>query len=89
MIVARRCIVRGRVQGVAFRWSTQECAHELGLSGYVRNLADGSVEVLAQGEQRKVDVLCEWLWQGPAHARVDTVECHEVSAEALSGFRVA
>jgi acylphosphatase len=66
--------VHGRVQGVGFRYSTQRQAHSLGVRGYARNLADGSVEVLACGEPQQVDALINWLKAGgPRSAQVDKV----------------
>ncbi|WP_121500690.1 acylphosphatase [Entomohabitans teleogrylli] len=66
--------VYGRVQGVGFRYSTQWEARRLGVSGYARNLDDGSVEVLACGEQAEVEQLLAWLKAGgPRGARVDKV----------------
>jgi acylphosphatase len=75
MKICKRCQVKGRVQGVFYRASTQEQAEKYNVTGYVRNLPDGSVEVLACGEERTVEALCSWLWQGPFHAKVDSVEC--------------
>lgn len=75
MIICKRCRVKGRVQGVFYRATTQEQAEKYKLTGYVRNLPDGSVQVLACGEARSVQALCDWLWQGPLHAEVDSVEC--------------
>lgn len=69
-----RVWVHGRVQGVGFRYSTQREAKQLGLSGYAKNLDDGSVEVLACGEQSAVEGLLAWLKAGgPRSARVDKV----------------
>lgn len=68
---ARRFRVAGRVQGVGFRFATQRRAVELGLAGWVRNLADGSVEVQAEGESAALDELASWLQRGPSFARVD------------------
>lgn len=69
-----RAWVHGHVQGVGFRYSTQQQARELGVTGYARNLADGSVEVLAWGEAAQVDALLRWLKAGgPRSARVDNV----------------
>lgn len=66
--------VHGRVQGVGFRYSTQHQAKSLGLKGYAKNLDDGSVEVLACGEESEVQSLINWLKQGgPGSARVDKV----------------
>lgn len=71
------CIIawmHGRVQGVGFRYSTQHEAKRLGVTGYARNLDDGSVEVVACGTQQQVDQLLTWLKAGgPRGARVDRV----------------
>jgi acylphosphatase len=77
-IIARRCYVSGRVQGVFYRASTRERAQQLGCRGYARNLADGRVEVLAVGEPAAVDALIEWLWRGPPAAYVQDVQCTDV-----------
>ncbi len=70
-----RAIVRGRVQGVNFRWYTRERAVELGLTGWVRNLWDGrSVELVAQGRTESLQELVRFLHRGPPSARVDEVE---------------
>jgi len=66
--------VSGIVQGVGFRWFVRERARRLGLSGWVRNLADGSVEVLATGDSGKLDALSQDLKRGPRGAAVDKVE---------------
>ena len=66
-------IIRGKVQGVWFRASTQQRAEQLGLRGHARNLADGSVEVLAVGDDDAIDALERWLHVGPPLARVDAV----------------
>ena len=63
--------VEGRVQGVGFRWFVRETAVDLGLSGWVRNLPDGSVEVLASGDPSALSSLRARLAAGPPHARVD------------------
>lgn len=65
-------IVRGRVQGVGFRWSTRERARELGLGGWVANLDDGGVEVSAEGDANAINEFVAWLRRGPASARVDS-----------------
>lgn len=73
-------VIEGRVQGVFYRAATREQARALGLVGWVRNLSDGRVEVLAQGEARAVDMLRSWCAHGPARARVDKLESFEESA---------
>jgi acylphosphatase len=73
-------VVRGRVQGVAFRWYTQREARRLGLTGWVRNLPDGSVRLMAEGPRDLLDLLWEWLARGPDRARVDHRELHRGEA---------
>lgn len=67
----RLFLIEGRVQGVLFRESTRRQAQPLGITGYAKNMADGSVQVLACGEAGALDRLEEWLKQGPPMARVD------------------
>ena len=69
--------VSGRVQGVFFRATTRDAALDLGLAGYVRNMADGSVEVVAEGDGRRVDELIAWCRRGPRHAHVENVAVTE------------
>lgn len=72
--VCVRAWVHGTVQGVGFRYSTQRQAKELGVKGYARNLDDGSVEVLACGEEKEVQALISWLKTGgPRSANVEKV----------------
>ena len=71
--VIRRFRITGRVQGVYFRHSTRMEAERLALTGYARNLPDGSVEVVAQGPVAAVERLRQWLHQGPKMARVENV----------------
>jgi len=67
-------LISGRVQGVFFRQSTQEKAVELNLKGWVRNLNNGQVEVLAYGSTQKLTLFKQWLEQGPPTAKVDSVK---------------
>ncbi len=71
---ARRFIVRGRVQGVGFRWFVEREAHILGIAGWVRNNSDSSVEVLAMGSRDQLSGLRARLQEGPRASRVDAVE---------------
>jgi acylphosphatase len=82
--VIRGFRVFGKVQGVFFRHSTRIEAEKLGLRGIARNLADGSVEVFAQGDAARVLALREWLKLGPAQARVDAVEDVQADAEVVA-----
>jgi acylphosphatase len=79
-----RAIVRGRVQGVGYRASTAHEARRLGLSGWVRNLPDGTVEVEARGPVAAADALVGWLAQGPRGARVTGVDVQDLSSELAS-----
>jgi len=85
---ARRWIVRGRVQGVGFRYFAQRAADELGLAGYTRNLADGSVEVYAVGPPGPLDRLAGLLYRGPRWADVRGVEEQEAAVEVRNGFQI-
>ena len=69
-------IVKGKVQGVYYRASTQEQAQAIGVTGWVRNLANGDVEFEAQGTQAQLDSLLSWARRGPVHARVDALVSH-------------
>jgi acylphosphatase len=73
-----RFVVRGRVQGVGFRWFVLRAASELELEGYVRNQPDGSVEVLARGLVEAMGRLESSLAQGPSSAHVERVEKEEL-----------
>jgi acylphosphatase len=83
---ACRFWISGRVQGVWFRAGTREQALALGLSGYARNLLDGRVEVLAQGDAEAVAALERWLQRGPPLARVERVVAEPCAPEDLDGF---
>ncbi len=86
---ARRYRIAGRVQGVAFRYHTREVARSLGLRGWVRNLADGRVEVLACGPPERLAALERWLARGPELAAVGGVEVTEADPPAGPGFEIA
>ncbi len=73
-MVRLNAVVQGLVQGVNFRYHTQRRARSLGLRGYVRNRADGTVEVVAEGPRRAVEELYSWLHTGPAMAEVRNVD---------------
>lgn len=73
MLVGRRFVVAGRVQGVGFRYYTRDAARREGLTGSVRNLDDGGVEILVEGEAEAVERFERAVRQGPPGARVDDV----------------
>ena len=84
-----RIVVRGYVQGVFFRFHTCRLARQLGLRGYVRNLPDGSVEVIAEGISQNLEQLVEFCREGPEAARVESLEIEELPIDGeLSGFEI-
>lgn len=84
---ARKYIVRGRVQGVGFRYFVEHAANSLGLQGYVRNLDDGTVEVYAVGLPEQLSEFAGLLWKGPRMASVRGVDEQAASLEKIHGFR--
>jgi acylphosphatase len=88
-VQARRFLIRGRVQGVGFRWFVEREAHILGIAGWVRNNHDGSVEVLAMATPERLAGLRSRLQEGPRAARVEEVEESEAKPVAeLNSFQV-
>ena len=88
-VIAVLVIVRGRVQGVGFRWFVQQAATRERVAGYVRNLPGGEVEVLAQGTSDAVEALVAAVRQGPSFSRVDGIDRREVAPEeGLDRFEV-
>jgi len=85
---AVKCTVAGRVQGVFYRASAAERAGALGLDGWVRNLPDGRVELVAAGEPEAIEQLAAWLWQGPPLAEVMAVAVEKWPGEIEPGFSV-
>jgi acylphosphatase len=81
-------VVHGRVQGVFFRDSCRRRARELGISGWVRNRSDGTVEAMASGRSADVDALVSWLHVGPPHADVTEVRVQDATDPGLTGFQV-
>jgi acylphosphatase len=85
--VAVRLIIIGRVQGVGYRWWAQGQARALGLDGWVRNLRDGSVELLAAGDTRAIDRLIAACRHGPPAAMVESIQRFEAEDEGFGGFQ--
>jgi acylphosphatase len=83
--LAFRWIVSGRVQGVGFRWFTTQRARSLELSGWVANLADGRVEVVARGPADRLEMLEQALRRGPSGARVESVEKSDIPHHIVPG----
>jgi acylphosphatase len=82
------CLVRGRVQGVFFRDSTRQLARQLGLRGSAANLADGSVRVVACGDQRSLEALQRFLAAGPPRAHVEELSCKALQCDPPPDFRI-
>ncbi len=88
-MACRRFLVSGRVQGVFYRAATQDRARRLGLTGWVRNLPDGRVELVACGDETRLKQLEEWLWQGPPHARVEGVTVTDAGNQGFTDFNIS
>jgi acylphosphatase len=89
MRVARRYVIAGRVQGVGFRWFTHDAAAREGVHGWVRNLADGSVEVVAEGDLASLDRLEAAMRRGPSSARVERFDVDELAPSGrTAGFEI-
>ena len=88
MPVALHVPVTGLVQGVFFRAWARDEAQALGVSGWIRNCSDGSVEALLEGEAEAIEELIDLLREGPPGAQVEDVEIEETDREGLSSFEV-
>ena len=80
--------IKGRVQGVGYRYAALLMARQLNLTGFVKNLPDESVYIEAQGRHEALDVFIEWCKTGPAHALVETVECSFHPVKEFADFKV-
>ncbi len=87
-MLARHIIVKGRVQGVFFRKYTKQKAKELNIKGWVRNLPDDRVEIMAQGDEKNLQQFLEWCKRGPANATVTNVTAEETSTESFTDFSI-
>lgn len=81
-------IIYGRVQGVWFRAHTKEIADKLGIKGWVRNLPDGSVEAVFEGNEKSIEEMIKWCHQGPPLARVDRVEINYEEPKGERNFEI-
>jgi acylphosphatase len=88
-MTARRIVVHGLVQGVGFHMSLVEEARRLGVTGWVRNRADGTVEALAEGSDDAVERLTDWARRGPRFADVSDVRVEDAEPEGSTAFTVA
>lgn len=87
-MVRRRVIVHGRVQGVFFRDTTRRTAESRGVSGWVRNNPDGSVEAVFEGPEDAVDAMVRFAREGPRGALVESAKIRDEPPEGLTGFRI-
>jgi acylphosphatase len=88
-VIRRRVVVHGRVQGVFFRDTVRRMAHSRGVSGWVRNRADGAVEAVFEGDGDAVESMLRFCRHGPERAAVERVEELDEQPEGLEGFRIA
>lgn len=88
MKICRHLLVSGKVQGVFYRDSTQHTAQNLGLTGYVKNLATGQVEIEVCGEQSSLDEFQQWLWKGPIMSKVEDIQTQEMPTMNYSKFEI-
>ena len=86
--IARRYFVRGRVQGVGYRYFAQRAASETGVTGYVRNLDDGRVEAYAVGSPEQISAFAGHLWKGPRFSDVRGVEEQEAAVQQYGSFQI-
>jgi acylphosphatase len=87
-MVAKRVVVRGRVQGVFFRDSARRAAESRGVAGWVSNRDDGTVEAWFEGEPDAVESMVSWARSGPSRADVEQVDVEDVEPDGLSRFEV-
>ncbi|UBF28201.1 acylphosphatase [Kovacikia minuta CCNUW1] len=86
--IRAHAFISGRVQGVGYRFTTQDVALELGISGWVRNLPDGRVEAVFEGTEAQVKQMIDWCHRGPRGAIVSRVEVQNETFEGLQGFNI-
>jgi acylphosphatase len=84
-----RIHVKGYVQGVGFRWNAAMEAKSLGITGFVKNLDDGSVYVEAEGSKQQLDIFVEWCRSGPGRSRVKSVETEELPSAGYTEFNIS
>lgn len=87
-LIRAHVLIAGRVQRVGFRYSTQDMASLYGLTGWVRNLADGRVEAIFEGDRSAVEAIVHWCHKGPPHAQVEHVTVNYEPPEGCKSFEI-
>lgn len=87
-VVRRRAVVHGQVQGVGFRWNARTAARQCGVTGWVRNLPDGSVEAEIEGDEPSVAAMTDWLRKGPPFAEVTRLDVTEIDPKGDGSFEI-
>lgn len=88
MIQCLKIIVKGRVQGVGFRWSAKKAAEKYNLEGIVKNLTNGNVYIEAEGNKENLEQFVIWCHQGPNYAQVENVQTEEIELKNYTGFSI-
>ncbi len=88
LVIRKRVLVSGDVQGVFFRDTCRRVAGQQGVAGWVRNLRDGRVEAVFEGAADNVERLVSWAHRGPSQARVTAVDVHDEPVDGLAGFEI-
>jgi acylphosphatase len=83
-----RLIIKGRVQGVFYRATAKDVAEQNGISGWVKNTAEGYVEIMATGSEEQLENFLQWCRQGPPRAQVMAIEQEKLPEQAFDGFRI-
>ena len=81
-------VISGKVQGVFYRQSVKEVADKQGITGYVKNTADGDVFIVATGTREQLDQLVAWCHEGPSRARVEQVKVEEIAGQSFGSFSI-
>ena len=87
-MISVHVFISGQVQGVFFRAHTKEKAEELNLAGWVKNLPDGRVEAVFEGEQDQINKMLVWCYQGSPTSQVDQVDIRNEKPQSLKGFKI-
>lgn len=88
MIRNYKIIVKGKVQGVGYRFNAQAMAHKLNLTGFVRNMHDGTVLIQAEGGEENVNKFIEWCYVGPRYSEVTEVNAQETDPAGYQTFEI-